>query len=381
MTKRIKILYIFTSCKKSGPVQQMLNLIKNLDRDMFAPRLFTIYPEEEDVSVLDQYLSVVEHTLVPTGKKEILFGSCRAIRRAVADFAPEVIHTLGVFPDYLAERFYSQRHTFTCRNFIYDDYPDEYGRLMGMALAKIHLKAIKKCPYVRCCSDSLHTIYQEKLGLDIPFIRNGVDVSQYAVPTPEEKKTLQEKLGIPADKTVWVYGGVYNGRKNQAFLLDTVQDCRHFAESFLVLPGGGELYESLKEQYGALENVLMPGNVMNMNEYLAASDLYLSTSKSEGMPNGVLEAMATGLPVLLSDIDQHAALFRAWGEPFGFLYRRDDRASFIEIFDKLFEEQSDGMRKSAECAAHKVFSAEVMSRNYQTLYRKIAERENDKNGI
>ena len=140
MTKRIKVLYIFTSCKKSGPVQQMLNLIRNLDREAFEPLLFTLYPEDEALSVLKDYLPVLPHRHIPVGKFGALFGPCTELKRAIDEFGPDVIHTLGVFPDYLVERFYSDRHTFTCRNFVYDDYPDEYGRIMGTALAKIHLR-------------------------------------------------------------------------------------------------------------------------------------------------------------------------------------------------------------------------------------------------
>ena len=41
--QKIKILYIFTSCKKTGPTQQLLNLISNLNRDVFNPYLITVY--------------------------------------------------------------------------------------------------------------------------------------------------------------------------------------------------------------------------------------------------------------------------------------------------------------------------------------------------
>ncbi|MBR3640774.1 MAG: glycosyltransferase family 4 protein [Oscillibacter sp.] len=374
----IKVLYVFTSCKKSGPIQQMLNLIKNLDREVFSPSLLTVYPEDESgLSVLEQYLPYVEHKLIRMSKKDMLFGACGEFRRYVRELKPDVIHTLGVFPDYLVERLGYPNHTFTCRNFVYDDYPDEYGKLMGTALAKIHLRAIRSCRYVRCCSESLHRIYRERLGLEIPFIRNGVDVSKFRVPTAEEKRACREKLGIPQGKTVWVYGGVFNGRKNQAFLLDAVRGCRHFADSCLVLPGDGEQYAALKAEYGADERVLMPGNVLNMNEYLMASDLYVSTSKSEGMPNGVLEAMATGLPVLLSDIDQHTELLRASDLPFGSVYRRDERADFCEQFDRLFETQNEAMRENAATVARDLFSAERMSRNYQDLYGRIGQETAD----
>ena len=38
-----KVVFLMTHCKKSGPVQQMLNIIKNLNRDEFEPHLVTLY--------------------------------------------------------------------------------------------------------------------------------------------------------------------------------------------------------------------------------------------------------------------------------------------------------------------------------------------------
>ena len=371
-TQRIKVLYIFTSCKKSGPIQQMLNLIRHLNPTVYEARLITLYPEDEQSSVLADYLPVIPHRHIRVSKLGTVIGPCRALKREIEAWHPDVIHTLGVLPDYLIERLGYRNHTFTCRNFVYDDYPDEYGKWMGLILAKIHLKAIRKCRYVRCCSESLHRIYLEQLKLDIPFIRNGVNVEQYAVPTAEEKRRLRKELSIPADKTVWVYGGVFNGRKNQAFLLDAIRDCRHFADAFFILPGDGEQYEGLNQQYGSLENVRMPGNVRNMNEYLAAADIYLSTSKSEGMPNGVLEAMATGLPVLLSDIEQHLEILRV-ADGFGVAYRQDDREDFIRQFDWLFEQDHKSMGELAADMANRAFSSAKMSGEYQTLYEKITQ--------
>ena len=368
----IKILYIFTSCKKSGPIQQMLNLIKNLDRSEFEPFLVTIYPENtEGLSVLDKYLPYVRHRHIHLGKAEILAGRCGEIRRFISEYSPDVIHTLGVFPDYLVYRLGFKNHVLTARNFVFDDYPDEYGKIMGNMLAKIHLRAICGSEYSRVCSESLHKIYKERLGLDIPFIRNGVDISAFSVPSSERKAECRKIFGIPEGKTVWVYGGAYNGRKNQEFLLSAVTQSKYFSDSVFLLPGDGKEYARLKEKYDGYDNIIMPGNVLNMVDYLAASDIYLSTSKSEGMPNGVLEAMACGLPVLLSDIEQHNEIINA-AEGFGLSYKKDDIEDFIHKFDIMFENHILNMGIVASLTANKHFSSVIMCKNYQKLYKLIS---------
>jgi glycosyltransferase involved in cell wall biosynthesis len=67
----------------------------------------------------------------------------------------------------------------------------------------------------------------------------------------------------------------------------------------------GETFEALAEQVaieGLSETVRFAGQVEDVSGLLAAADIGLFCSRSEGSPNGLLECMAAGLPVLASDI-------------------------------------------------------------------------------
>lgn len=61
MDNKLKVVFLMTSCKKSGPVQQMLNIIKNLDRNKFEPVLVTMYPEDKQLSQKKLYDAYVKH--------------------------------------------------------------------------------------------------------------------------------------------------------------------------------------------------------------------------------------------------------------------------------------------------------------------------------
>ena len=79
--KKIRIVYLMTSCKKLGPTQQTLNIIKNLDQNQFEPILITINDEEADSRMADYLPYVTAHYLVKTGKKEIILGQDGALRK------------------------------------------------------------------------------------------------------------------------------------------------------------------------------------------------------------------------------------------------------------------------------------------------------------
>lgn len=365
----IKVAFLMTHCKKSGPVQQMLNIIKHLDATKFEPHLVTLYPENEEDSQLAKYLPYVKHHYAPASKLALVTGRDKTLRATLDEIQPDVIHSLGVFPDFAVSRMKKWKQIVTLRNFVYEDYPAKFGKIQGNILAWLHLYAMKHTAKTVTCSESLAKIYKERLGLNYEFIRNGVDVEQYTMPTKEEKADIRKELGLPEDAFILAYTGQMIERKNVGFFLDTFT--KHFKtkDVYLLLLGGGALLEGYKSQYGNIENVDFRGSVTNVNHYLKACDAYVSTSKSEGLPNGVLEAMATGLPVVLSDIEQHLEIYEV-DKGIGYVYKQGDDKGLAECLEAVRLKAAE-MGKTAYTIAHQHFSAEKMSKKYQEQYIKL----------
>lgn len=368
----IKVVFLMTHCKKSGPVQQMLNIIKNLDTKVFEAHLVTLYPEDKEGSQLAKYSPYVKHHYVSTGKLDMVLGRDRALRRVLEEINPDVIHSLGVFPDFAVSRMKRWKHIITLRNFIYEDYLAKFGKLEGTILAKIHLYAMKHTSKTVTCSESLAKIYKEKLGLEYDYVRNGVDIEEYVAPSKEEKIAIREELGLPKDAFIYVYTGQIIERKNCGFLLDVFNNRFKNENVLLLMLGGGALLEGYQNQYGSIKNIDFRGSVNNVNHYLKACDAYVSTSTSEGLPNGVLEAMATGLPVVLSDIEQHLEIFNVDNQ-IGFVYHQGDKNDFAEKMERIRETATE-TGKVAYDIAHRYFSAAGMSKQYQELYKQLAAK-------
>ena len=359
-----------TACKKSGPVQQMLNIIKHLDKNEYVAHLVTLYPEPEEGSQLDKYLPYVKHHYAPTGKITMVTGRAKKLRKVLEEINPAVIHSLGVFPDFAISRMKRWKQVITSRNFIYEDYPAKFGKLEGGILAWLHLYAMKHSSKTVACSESLSNIYKERLGLQFDFIRNGVDVEQYTMPSIEEKSSIRKELRLPEDAVIFVYTGQIIERKNLGFLLSAYANHYKGNDTYLLILGDGTLLEGYKGDYGSVSNIDFRGSVSNVNDYLKACDVYVSPSKSEGLPNGVLEAMATGLPVVLSDIEQHLEIYDV-NHQIGFVYKQGVETELVNKMNEIIP-LAKKMGNEAYQTAHNCFSAKGMSEKYQEIYKRIA---------
>ena len=348
-------------------MRQTLNIIKSLDRKMFSPYVVSIYPENESASMKEEFFGQAELKFIDINKFRAVFGSLKEIKRYIAEINPDVIHSVGVFPDYIISRLKVRNSVLTVRSYAKDDFPDAYGKILGGALVNLHLKAVKSCPYKVACSKSLSEIYKEKFNIEMPFIRDGIDVQAYRA--KESKEVLREKLNIPKDKTVFVYGGAFRKIKNQEFLIKCACESGILNKSVIVLLGDGPDYKTLFKRYADNKNIVFTGRVNNVAEYLGAADYYVSTSKSEGLPNNVLEALAAGLFVIVSDIKQHLEILNV-ESGLGVAYESGNKADFIKVFADAVKGYDFSPEKNAR-AAEKYFSSERMAEEYADLYYKI----------
>ena len=367
---KIKIVYVVTNTRKCGPIQQTLNNIKYLDRDIFEPYLITIYPED-NTSQLSKFLPYVKHIYVPTSKLEIMFNRTRGLKKTLKEIAPDVIHSLGVFPDYAISKIGCYKQVVTLRNYMWDDYPVRLGFVRGNILCQMQKQAIKRASKVVTCSYSLISIYKESKNWSFEAIPNGVDTTFFK-PNKGNKEALRKRLLLPEGEVIFVYSGPIITRKNHEFLIRAFADSMADKKACLLILGDGALYEKIKHNYQS-DKVIFKGNVLNILDYLQASDIYVSSSLSEGLPNSVLEGIATGLPVLLSDIPQHKELFLT-DSNIGTTYNTGSINSLKEQLVSIYNKYLSTNGEMCNDVNTEKYSAKETSLRYQLVYKNIVEK-------
>jgi glycosyltransferase involved in cell wall biosynthesis len=204
------------------------------------------------------------------------------------------------------------------------------------------------------------------------IVRNGV------VPPLHDlnRGVCRERFGIPADTFVACMVGNLHRNKDHATLLRAWRIVLTRASATtpplrLLLAGRfDDLAGSLQDLAVALElggSVHFCGEIRNVPELLCAADLYVHSSPREGSPNGVLEAMAAGLPVVGTAIP---GIREALGEEMDdCLAPTGDAAA---LAGKIIEMIDDAPRRSACGAANarriaEVFDVENMAAGYATI--------------
>ena len=293
-----KIVFLTTSYRDTGPTQQLFNIISRLNRKRFKPILISLTdPVRHDRFKCFEELSIDTYSLGINKASAIL--SLGRIKKLIIMLDPHLIHSHGLVPDLLVviSRL-SVPHVLTIRNDPYLDYPTKFGRIRGTVMAYFHVLAIRACPAAIACSDALQRTFL-KYGVNAKMVRNGVD------PSFIETDFIEEFLDPKISR--FITAGSLIPRKNIEFMV-SVFGCNELRSraNFLIL-GDGFLRSKCQQLSG--DNISMAGHVDKPYRFLSSSQYYISLSKSEGMPNSVIEALMVGLPCVLSNIGPHKEIY------------------------------------------------------------------------
>lgn len=160
------------------------------------------------------------------------------------------------------------------------------------------------CDYKFGCSKAANKwLYGKQSGNSL-IIRNGIISSRYAFDL-EKRKYYEDKFGIDGKSVI---GSVarFSNQKNHEFIVDVFYEYNKLnPNSVLMLVGDGELKQSIIQKVNTLclnENVIFTGVRSDVSELLNVFDLFLMPSFHEGLPVSIIEAQASGLKCLLSDV-------------------------------------------------------------------------------
>ena len=134
-------------------------------------------------------------------------------------------------------------------------------------------------------------------------IPNAIDAKKYLF-KHEIRERIRKQIGVSEGTFLCGHIGTFSPVKNHKFLIEIFSEVIKIRpNSKLVCCGAGLLMATVKNKvksYGLTDKVIFTGVVSNANEYLMAMDCFVFPSIFEGFPVSVLEAQATGLPIVMN---------------------------------------------------------------------------------
>lgn len=167
------------------------------------------------------------------------------------------------------------------------------------------------------------------LGVKTPctVIPNGVDLGRFRPPREQERARLRRELGLPPGQTLVVSIGAVSARKGSDLMVTAWQRlaAEHPGGCLAIIgprrePNGGDrLFQARLDALladGDAGRIRFLGERRDVERYLRAADAFVFASRKEGMPNAVLEAMASGLPVVTTPFQGLSENFGTPGREF-----------------------------------------------------------------
>lgn len=352
----MKVLTVIGGLSMGGAEHMAYELIKNLDRNSFSPKLFC-YGERQNNS----------------------------LENSVEKVCPvEFLNCSGHI---------SIRKILKVMRFISAEKPDLLHAHMGAVVFAIPWGILHKKPVVVTVHTKPEQAFSKKNESLVKYgLRRGV---VYLVAVSEDNcKKVQSYFHVDSSRCTFINNGIDTGRfyrkkhgeftyinvarqdenKNQTMLLNAFKIVHDLdTDTKLYLIGDGPCHNQLlrmRNELGLDDCVEIPGNVDDPENYYALSDVYVQTSHREAMPLSILEAMAAGLPIISTDVGGIKDVV----DTNGFLIADGDKEALINRMREMLLMPESENKQMADRSFSIVddYSSSKMALRYETLYKRVA---------
>jgi sugar transferase (PEP-CTERM/EpsH1 system associated) len=209
----------------------------------------------------------------------------------------------------------------------------------------------------------------------VTTIINGVNTERFF---PHDKIICTRNAGIRSEEVIIGTVGRLDPVKNHAMLLHCFKDLSRSHKGIRLMivgdgPKWGEL-QALSNVLGIADKVIFTGKRDDIPELMNNLDIFVLPSLAEGISNTILEAMATGLPVIATDVGGNREL--VVDNQTGFLVPKNDLIALGQAIEfylsnplKIGEHGKAGRKRVVE-----LFALNRMLKQYEHLYLSLLDR-------
>jgi glycosyltransferase involved in cell wall biosynthesis len=352
----MKILHIIPSLRKGGAERLVLDICNELINQQNIEVKLITFSEENEYQFLTKNIDweIIPSKFIPSVTKKATI-EIKLLQEKIDAFQSDIIHTHL----YEAEMVLSQIKVGKAKRFSH--FHDNIIQLDNPLRSNVSLKqkftnfyerniltkAIKRSKnnFISISNDTYlyaKKVLPRKFNSNIYLLLNAIDVSRFA--KIKKQQIIKEKIRL-------INIGTFVKKKNQVFLIDVANALRNNNVSFeMVFLGDGPLLKEVKsyaEKLNLNEQIVFKGKVEKVEDYLENADFYLHSATYEPLGLVLLEAMASGLPVITLDGKGNRDLIEE-GENGYMIYDQDPEKFSLKIIS-LFENKDKYTEISNYC--------------------------------
>lgn len=234
------------------------------------------------------------------------------------------------------------------------------------------------CDAFTANSEAVKRFMVESTGLKpekIVVIHNGIDTREYNISISKEDE--RKELGLGESPVVGMVSRLDRQKGHQYFIESAKIVLMEKQDTQFLIVGDGPLRKELESQVkelGISESVSFLGTRRDIPEILRAMDIFVLSSLWEGLPNVVMEAMASSLPVIATDVCGTPELV-ADGET-GILVEAEDAKGMADAVLELLKNKTiaENMGKMGRKRVEAEFSLKLMIKKNENLYDNLLKK-------
>lgn len=380
----IRILHLITGLSMGGAETALMRLLGATDRSRFTPTVVSLTDGGALASPIGD-LGIPVITLGMRRGAPSPAGLVR-LRRVVREARPDIVqgwmyhaNLAASLAGWEAGRI-QRRPVPTVWNVRCHDW-DQIAAESRLTAAVMRLSAALSCRADRIIYNAHSaTVSHQAHGFDprrTVVIPNGVDCAAYR-PSPEARVAVRRRLGVGDDvPLVGLIARFHPLKDHPTFLRAAAALAQGFPEAQFLVAGSGVAdsnpdFAALADRFGVGARLHALGERRDIPALTAALDVAVSSSTTEGFSNTVCEAMACGVPCVVTDVGDSAEIV---GETGVVVPPSDPAALRAGIETLLREGPHDRSRRGAAARARVLdrYSLKGMVRRYQHLYEQVLD--------